>query len=93
MGKLFWKWSRKKKHNSNNNYYQKSNTVTPGNNTNVKSNIIGSSQNSTPTPLPGMSGQNFVLRRKNPNFNNKQSNKNDDKKNKKKKKDVFGMIN
>jgi signal recognition particle receptor subunit alpha len=75
----------KKKQNSNNNYYQKSNTVTPGNNTNLKSNIIGSSQNSTPTPLPGMGGQNFVLRRKNPNFNNKQSKKNDDKKNKKKK--------
>jgi len=32
-----------------------------------------------------MGGQNFVLRRKNPNFNNKQSKKNDDKKNKKKK--------
>jgi hypothetical protein len=40
-----------------------------------------------------MGGQNFVLRRKNPNFNNKQSKKNDDKKNKKKMKDVFGMIN
>jgi len=40
-----------------------------------------------------MGGQNFVLRRKNPNFNNKQNKKNDDKINKKKKKELFGMIN
>ncbi len=40
MGKLLWKWNRKKKQNSNNNYYQKSKTLTPGNNTNVKSNIL-----------------------------------------------------
>ena len=64
-----------KSKNSNNNVYQKANTVTPGNNTNLKSNIIGSSQNSTPTPLPGMGGQNFVLRRKNPiNINNNSNN-------------------
>ena len=72
-----------KSKNSNNNVYQKANTVTPGNNTNLKSNIIGSSQNSTPTPLPGMGGQNFVLRRKNPNIN-KPKKKNEDNKNKKK---------
>ena len=72
-----------KSKNSNNNVYQKANTVTPGNNTNLKSNIIGSSQNSTPTPLPGIGGQNFVLRRKNPNIN-KPKKKNEDNKNKKK---------
>ena len=72
------------KKNNTNNIYQKANTVTPGNN-NLKNNIIGSSQNSTPTPLPGMGGSNFVLRRKNPNMNNKSSKKNDDKKNKKQK--------
>ena len=73
-----------KSKNSNNNKYQKSNTVTPDNNTYLKSNIIGNSQNSTTTPLPGMGGPNFVLRRKNPNIS-KPKKKEDDKKNKKKK--------
>ena len=73
--------NKNKTPNPNDNY-QKSKTVTPGNfdkNLNSKNN-----QFSTPTPMPGANGQNFVLRRKNPGVNNN-TKKKDDKKNKNKK--------
>lgn len=73
--------NKNKTPNPNDNY-QKSKTVTPGNfdkNLNSKNN-----QFSTPTPMPGVNGQNFVLRRKNPGVNNN-TKKKDDKKNKNKK--------
>ena len=71
-----------KKGNQNGNF--KSNTVTPGKDSSIKSDIIGGSKGSTPTPLPGVGGQNFVLRRKNPGMNN-HNKKKDEKKNKNKK--------
>ena len=66
----------------NNNIYQKSKTVSPGNiSNNLKSNIIGGPQSSTATPLPGVGGQNFVLRRKKQNNYNNSNKKKDNKKN------------
>ena len=73
--------------NKRNNFRQ-SKTVTPENSADssyVKANTIGISSTQNPTPIPGVSGPNFVLRRKNQNMNNSSNKKKDDKKNKNKK--------
>ena len=73
--------------NKKNNFGQ-SKTVTPENSADssyVKANTIAISPTQNPTPIPGVSGPNFVLRRKNQNMNNSSNKKKDDKKNKNKK--------
>ena len=73
------------KKGNQNNIYQKSSTVTPGNPSNSSNIKIGGGSQGSSTPLPGVGGQNFVLRRKNPMSKNT-SGKKDDKKNKSKNK-------
>ena len=99
--KLLNKWENycknevENKKNINNINFQKSKTVIPGTETstsNLKNNVLGNSQSSNPTPMPNIGGQNFVLRRKNPNVNNNNSNKKkDSKKSKNKKEGRVGM--
>ena len=94
--KLLNKWENycknevENKKNINNINFQKSKTVIPGTETstsNLKNNVLGNSQSSNPTPMPNIGGQNFVLRRKNPNVNNNNSNKKKDSKKSKNKKE------
>ena len=66
------------KKGNQNNIYQKSSTVTPGNPANSSNIKIGGGSQGSSNPLPGVGGQNFVLRRKNP-MSKSTSGKKDDK--------------
>ena len=79
------------KNGNQNNFYQKSNTVTPGNPSNSSSVKIGGGSQGSSTPLPGVGGQNFVLRRKNP-LSKSTSGKKKDEKNSKSKNKKAGRV-